>query len=62
MYIYVCIYVYIQGTDIFIIEAKLPVVESFGMVGELRKQTSGPCVLQYVLQYVALCCSVLQCS
>ena len=30
-----------EGTDIFIIEAKLPVVESFGLVPELRKHTSG---------------------
>jgi len=38
-----------EGTDIFIIEAKLPVVESFGMVSELRKQTSGAAQCQLVM-------------
>ncbi len=28
-----------EGTDIFIIQAKLPVVESFGMVSDHLKQT-----------------------
>jgi ribosome assembly protein 1 len=38
-----------EGTDMFIIEAKLPVVESFGIVSELRKQTSGAAQCQLVM-------------
>ena len=38
-----------EGTDIFIIEAKLPVVESFGLVPELRKHTSGAAQCQLVM-------------
>lgn len=30
-----------EGTDTFIINALLPVVESFGLVDDLRKNTSG---------------------
>jgi len=38
-----------DGTDIFVIEAKLPVVESFGLVDELRKNTSGSAQCQLVM-------------
>ena len=35
-----------DGTDTFIIDALLPVVESFGLVNDLRKQTSGSATCQ----------------
>ena len=47
-----------EGTDIFVITAKLPVVESFGMVGELRKQTSGAAQCQLVMSGCVCACVV----
>jgi len=38
-----------EGTDIFVVDAKLPVCESFGLVGDLRKQTSGAAQCHLVL-------------
>lgn len=38
-----------DGTDTFIIDAFLPVVESFGLVNDLRKQTSGSATCQLSL-------------
>lgn len=41
-----------EGTPIFSIQAKLPVVESFGFSEQLMKQTSGAASAQLVCVYV----------